>query len=203
MTTICVSLHSNFTLKLPPPPCFWFDANTRTPPYLSSPALCPGSGDQRGVTARHRSVFHEHAVRKRLVRGELHHVQSEPRLQDVDVLPMVLPRPVQVHLCLGHPERTLGQGRGDSSDNSVGVVTKFCHQTSHVLLSLHFVTTRNSETMGRNKSNDPHPLNCWVTICCLFESLLIVFCRTRCHSPLLVHCQATARRWWRAPIVTC
>lgn len=66
--------------------------------------------------------------------------------------------------------------------------------------------TRKSETRERNKSgNNPQMLIHWAVISCLLESLLIVVCRIRCrcHSPLLVYSQATARQWWRALVITC
>lgn len=98
-----------------------------TLPYLSPPALCPGSGDERSVTAHHGRVLHEHAVRERLVRGELDHLQPEPRLQHLDVR-LVLPlRLDHVDVRLDDPERVFGQGRGDSPNDGMGVMTKICH----------------------------------------------------------------------------
>ena len=107
----------------------WISAieHTLSLSYLSPPALRPGSGDERRVAAHHGRVLHEHAVRERLVRGELDHLEPEPRPQDLDVRLMLPLRLGQVHLRRGAPERLRGQGRRDSPDDGVGVMTKACH----------------------------------------------------------------------------
>lgn len=127
-----------------------------TLPYLSSPALSPGSGDERRVTAHHGRVLHEHAVRERLVRGELDHLQPEPRPQDLDVSLLLLHRLGQVHLRLAAPQRFFGQGHRDSPNDGVGVMTETCHQTSHVLRSLYLARSNleKKNTLRDNSANE-------------------------------------------------
>ncbi len=99
--------------------------------YLPPPALGSGSGDERRVAAHHRRVLHEHAVRQRLVRGQLQHLQPEPVLQNRHVFSMLLLRFEQVHLQTAGPQRVSGQRLRHRAHHGVRKAAKPRHQPSH------------------------------------------------------------------------
>ncbi len=99
--------------------------------YLPPPALGSGSGDERRVAAHHRRVLHEHAVRQRLVRGQLQHLQPEPVLQNRHVPSMLLLRFEQVHLQTAGPQRVSGQRLRHRAHHGVRKTAEPRHQPRH------------------------------------------------------------------------